>query len=88
MFVVDIKKEEIAVKEARKLNIPIIAIVDTNCDPDLIDYPIPGNDDSTKSVTLISRVIADAILEGREAVQIKAVEEEEMAVKREEVESK
>ena len=87
VFIVDIKKEEIAVKEARKLNVPIIAVVDTNCDPDLIDYQIPGNDDSTKSITIISRVIADAVLEGREAIQAKAEEEAEMAVKKEEVES-
>jgi small subunit ribosomal protein S2 len=84
IFIVDIKKEEIAVKEARKLNIPIFALVDTNCDPDLIDYPIPGNDDSTKSVTIISKIVADAILEGRESIQAKALEEEEMAVKKEE----
>lgn len=84
IFIVDIKKEEIAVKEARKLNIPIFALVDTNCDPDLIDYPIPGNDDSTKSVTIISKIVADAILEGRESIQAKALEEEEMAVKKDE----
>jgi len=85
VFVVDIKKEEIAVREAKKLRIPIIAVVDTNCDPTLIDYPIPGNDDSTKSVTLISRVIADAVLEGRESIQAKKLEQEEMTVKKEEV---
>ncbi len=87
VFIVDIKKEEIALKEARKLNIPVFAIVDTNCDPDLVDYPIPGNDDSTKAIALIARVIADAVLEGREAIQAKAAEEAEMAVKREEVEN-
>jgi len=86
VFIVDIKKEEIALKEARKLNIPVFAIVDTNCDPDLVDYPIPGNDDSTKAIALITRVIADAVLEGREAIQAKAAEEAEMAVKKEEVE--
>ncbi len=85
VFVVDIKKEEIAVKEALKLKVPIIAIVDTNCDPTSIDYPIPGNDDSTKSITLISRVIADAVLDGREMVKAKALEEEEMQSKKEEV---
>ena len=87
VFIVDIKKEEIALKEARKLNIPVFAIVDTNCDPDLVDYPIPGNDDSTKSIALITRVIADAVLDGREAIQAKAAEEAEMAVKKEEVEN-
>ncbi len=85
IFVVDIKKEEIAVREALKLRIPIFAIVDTNCDPTQIDYPIPGNDDSTKSVTLIARAVADAILEGREAIQAKAVEQKEMEIKKEEV---
>ncbi len=86
VFVVDIKKEEIAVKEARKLDIPVIAIVDTNCDPEMVDYIIPGNDDSTKAVSLIVRVIADAVLEGKEGAQIAATEQEEMAVKKEEVE--
>lgn len=85
LFVVDIKKEEIAVREAKKLRVPIVAIVDTNCDPTQIDYPIPGNDDSTKSISVITRIIADAILEGREAIQAKAVETEEMPVKKEEV---
>ncbi len=78
LFVVDIKKEDIAVKEARKLGIPIVAIVDTNCDPDEVDYPIPGNDDSTKSIALISRIIADAVIEGREVMQARAAEEAEM----------
>lgn len=85
VFVVDIKKEDIAVREAKKLRIPIIAIVDTNCDPTPIDYPIPGNDDSTKSIAVLSRVIADAVLEGRESIKAKAIEEEEMAVKKEKV---
>ncbi|MEJ2634858.1 MAG: 30S ribosomal protein S2 [Calditrichia bacterium] len=85
IFIVDIKKEDIAVKEARKLNIPIVAIVDTNCDPDLVDYPIPGNDDSTKAVALLTRIMADAVLEGREGIRAKAAEEQEIAVKREEV---
>jgi small subunit ribosomal protein S2 len=83
IFVIDIKKEEIAVREALKLRIPIFAVVDTNCDPTEIDYPIPGNDDSTKSVTIISRIMADAVLEGRESIKAKAIEEEEMAVKQE-----
>ncbi len=64
MFVVDTKKETIAVAEATKLNIPLIAIVDTNCDPEVVDYPIPANDDAFKSVSLITRAIADAVLEG------------------------
>ncbi|MBS3908179.1 MAG: 30S ribosomal protein S2 [Actinobacteria bacterium] len=67
VFIIDPRKERIAVQEARRLEIPIIAIVDTNCDPDEIDYVIPGNDDAIRAVTLITRVIADAALEGREA---------------------
>jgi small subunit ribosomal protein S2 len=64
LFIVDPKKEHIAVAEARKLKIPIISIVDTNCDPDEVDYVIPGNDDAIRSVKLISSVIADAVIEG------------------------
>ena len=66
MFIVDPHKERIAVSEARKLNIPIVAIVDTNCDPDEIDYVIPGNDDAIRAVRLISGAMADAVLEGRQ----------------------
>ena len=66
IFVIDAVKEHIAVKEARRLNIPVIAPLDTNCDPDLIDYPIPGNDDAIRSINLFCREIADAILEGKE----------------------
>jgi small subunit ribosomal protein S2 len=65
IFVIDTKKEHIAVNEARKLGLPVIAIVDTNCDPDEVDYVIPGNDDAIRSVNLVTRVIADAIDEGR-----------------------
>jgi small subunit ribosomal protein S2 len=64
VFIVDVVKEHIAVTEARKLEIPIVALVDTNCDPDLIDYPIPGNDDAIRSVALLTRIIADAAAEG------------------------
>jgi small subunit ribosomal protein S2 len=64
VFIVDTKKEQIAVNEARKLNIPVIAIIDTNCDPDEVDYPIPGNDDAIRAVTLVTRVIADGLAEG------------------------
>jgi small subunit ribosomal protein S2 len=64
IFVVDTKKEHIAVTEARKLGIPVIAIVDTNCDPDEVDYVIPGNDDAIRAVSLVARVIADALAEG------------------------
>jgi small subunit ribosomal protein S2 len=65
VFVIDTKKEHIAVGEARKLGIPVIAIVDTNCDPDEVDFVIPGNDDAIRAVSLVTRVIADALAEGR-----------------------
>ena len=67
LFVVDIKKEEIAVAEARRLGIPVFAIVDTNCDPLMVDYPIPANDDAIKSIQTITRLIADAAIEGADA---------------------
>ena len=65
IFVLDTKKEDIAVTEANKLGVPIVAVVDTNCDPDVIDYVIPGNDDAIRSATLMSRIVSDAVLEGR-----------------------
>jgi len=65
LFVIDTKKEHIAVTEARRLGIPIVAIVDTNCDPDEVDYVIPGNDDAIRSCTLVARVVADAVQEGQ-----------------------
>ena len=64
LWVVDTKKEHIAVSEARKLGIPVIAILDTNCDPDEVTYPIPGNDDAIRSVALLTRVVADAVADG------------------------
>ena len=64
VWVVDTKKEHLAVAEARKLGIPVIAVLDTNCDPDEVDFPIPGNDDAIRSVALLTRVIADAVAEG------------------------
>jgi ribosomal protein S2 len=64
IWVVDTKKEHIAISEARKLGIPVIAILDTNCDPDEVSYPIPGNDDAIRSVSLLTRVVADAVAEG------------------------
>ena len=79
MFIVDPRKERIAVAEARKLGIPIIAIVDTNCDPDEIDYVIPGNDDAIRAVKLISGAMADAVLEGKQGMQGAAAEEEATA---------
>jgi small subunit ribosomal protein S2 len=65
VWIVDTNKEHIAVAEARKLGIPIVAILDTNCDPDVVDYPIPGNDDAIRAVGLLTRVIADAVAEGK-----------------------
>jgi small subunit ribosomal protein S2 len=67
VFIVDTKKESIAVKESVKLGIPIVAMIDTNCDPDNIDYPIPANDDAFKSINLITHAMADAVLEGMSA---------------------
>ena len=69
LFVVDPRKEHIAIAEARKLNIPIVAIVDTNCDPDEVDYVIPGNDDAIRAVKLIAGKMADAVLEGKQGEQ-------------------
>ena len=74
LFIIDPKKEEIAVAEARKLHIPIIATVDTNCDPDVIDYPVPANDDAIRAVKLLTGKIADAILEGRQGEQTEEAE--------------
>ena len=85
MFIVDPRKERIAVAEAKKLGIPIVAIVDTNCDPDEIDYVIPGNDDAIRAVRLISAAMADAVMEGKQmnidaAAEAEAGEEAEAAV--------
>jgi small subunit ribosomal protein S2 len=78
IYIVDIKKESIAVKEAHRLNIPIFAIVDTNCDPDVVDYVIPANDDANRAVELITKVLADAVLEGQEkAKELRAHESAE-----------
>ena len=74
VFVIDTKKEHIAVNEARKLGIPVIAIVDTNCDPDEVDYVIPGNDDAIRAVNLVTRVVADALAEGYGMAKDDAVE--------------
>ena len=65
LFVIDSNKEAIAVKEARKLGIPVVAVVDTNCDPDEVDYVIPGNDDALRAIRLFTSKIADAVIEGR-----------------------
>jgi len=88
MFVVDLKKEEIAIKEAKRLNIPIIGIVDTNCDPDLVDYVIPGNDDAIRAIKYIASVIADAIIENKEGESFERASVEVPAEVKTEVESK
>lgn len=75
LFVVDIKKEAIAVQEAHRLNIPVFAIVDTNCDPDEVDYLIPANDDAVKTIEIITNVMADAVLEGEAKLKEKKAEE-------------
>ena len=72
MFIVDPHNEDIAVQEARKLHIPIVAITDTNCDPDLIDYVIPGNDDAIRAVKLLSSVIANAVIEANQGEAVNA----------------
>ena len=74
MFVVDPRKERNAIAEARKLHIPIIAIVDTNCDPDEIDYVIPGNDDAIRAIKLISKAMATAVVEGRQGEELEMAE--------------
>jgi small subunit ribosomal protein S2 len=68
VFIIDLKKEALAVREARRLGVPVIALVDTNCDPDEADYVVPGNDDAIRSCALITRVIADAIAQGQQKV--------------------
>ena len=74
LFVVDIKKEHLAVAEANRLGIPVVAIVDTNCDPDLVDVVIPGNDDAIRSIKLITATMANAVLEGRQGTQMELQE--------------
>ena len=76
LFIVDPRKERIAVREAHILGIPVVAIVDTNCDPDEVDFVIPGNDDAIRAVKLLTETIANAVLEGRQGEQIESIEEE------------
>ena len=78
LWIIDTNKEHIAVSEAHKLNIPVVAILDTNCDPDVVDFPVPGNDDAIRSTALLSRVISTAVEEGK-----KAREERQLAAARE-----
>lgn len=88
LFVVDPRKEKIAVAEAKKLGIPVVAIVDTNCDPDDIDYIIPGNDDAIRAVKLLSQVMANALIEGRQGMDAaEAAEQEEQDAAAEEAEA-
>ena len=75
LFIVDTRKERNAIAEAHKLGIPVVAIADTNCDPDEIDYVIPGNDDAIRAIKLISSIMANAVLEGKQGEQTEAVEE-------------
>lgn len=86
IYIVDPRKERIAVAEARKLDIPVIAIVDTNCDPDEIDYLIPGNDDAIRAVKLITSIMADAVLEGKQISEAPEVTESEEKEEKEEQE--
>src|SRR5258708_18205400 len=71
VFIIDLKKEALAVREARRLGLPVVALVDTNCDPDEADYVVPGNDDAIRSCALITRVIADAVAAGKQKVTAK-----------------
>ena len=77
MFVVDINNEDIAVKEARKLGIPVVGLVDTNCNPELVDYVIPGNDDAIRAIKLIASIIANAVIEANEGITFSVEEESE-----------
>jgi len=88
IFIVDILKESIAVNEARKLGIPIVAMVDTNCDPDLVDYVIPANDDAIRAIDLISNIMAEAVIEGRQTLEEGAAAMPEMMEETPEEESK
>lgn len=83
LFIVDPRKEKIAIKEAKVLGLPIVAIVDTNCDPDEVDYVIPGNDDAIRAVKLITAKMADAVIEGRQGEELEEVAEEAKEVKEE-----
>jgi small subunit ribosomal protein S2 len=80
IFVIDPKQEEIAVKEARKLGIPVIAVIDSNCDPDMVDYKVPGNDDAIRAIRLFCSAVADAVIEGKtmyEQSLVKAKEDDQ-----------
>ena len=74
LFIIDTRMEAIAVAEAQRMNIPIVAVVDTNCNPDGIDYPIPGNDDAIRAITLFTQIIANAVIEADNEVGLKIIE--------------
>ncbi len=81
LFVIDPRREDIAVREANRLQIPVIALVDTNCDPDPVNYVVPGNDDAIRSIRLVTAAVADALVSGRgEATEGAQVAEEEIAL--------
>lgn len=84
IFIIDIEKEHLAVEEARKLGIPIVALVDTKCNPDLVDYVIPGNDDAIRAVKLITLTIASAVIEAKEGVEYSVTDDEEIVTDTEE----
>ncbi len=86
IFIIDIEKEHLAVEEARKLNIPIVALVDTKCNPDLVDYVIPGNDDAIRAVKLVTLTIASAVIEAKEGVEYSVTDDEEIVEEAEEIE--
>ncbi|MCF7936937.1 MAG: 30S ribosomal protein S2 [Synergistales bacterium] len=88
VFIIDPRRENIAVLEARKLGIPIISIVDTNCDPELIDYPIPGNDDAIRAIKLMVGLMADAVIEGKQGKDGAAAPEQQQAMEEPAVEAK
>ena len=81
LFVVDIKREHLALAEAKKLNIPIVALVDTNSDPDLVEYPIPGNDDSLRSIGLICKIISDTIKKANDEYEAKTKQMKKLELK-------
>ncbi len=80
LFVVDLKKERNAILEGKKLGVPIVGVLDTNCDPDDVDYPIPGNDDAIRAIKLLAKTMADAVIEGREGYSVEEVVQETTVV--------
>ncbi len=87
IFLIDPKKERIAILEAKKLGIPVVGLIDTNCNPEEVDYPIPGNDDAIRAVKLIADVMANAVIEGRQGESFEPETQEELAVEQEEATS-